>query len=112
MPVFQRNALPSATEFVARHPRRYAGLIAFTGGLIGLLDEPITLTGNLAGTPVLFSSGDPDPHVPWQRVQQSATLLEEIGAAVTTRRFPNRPHTVLEEEIREGQTLLSTVLAN
>lgn len=98
-----------ATEFVARHPRRYAGLIAFTGGLIGPLDEPITLTGDLAGTPVLFSSGDPDPHVPWQRVEQSANLLKEIGGVVTSRRYPNRPHTVLEEEIREGQALLATV---
>jgi phospholipase/carboxylesterase len=95
-----------ATEFVGRHPRRYAGLIAFTGGLIGPLNEPITLTGDLEGTPVLLSSGDPDPHVPWERVQESATLLKGIGGVVTTRRFAGRPHTVLEEEIREGSRLL------
>jgi predicted esterase len=96
-----------ATEFVGRHPRRYAGLIAFTGGLIGPLDEPIILTGNLEGTPILLSSGDPDPHVPWERVQQSANLLKGIGGVVTTRRYAGRPHTVLPEEIREGRKLLS-----
>jgi phospholipase/carboxylesterase len=96
-----------ATEFVGRHPRRYAGLIAFTGGLIGPLDEPIGLTGNLAGTPILLSSGDPDPHVPWERVQQSANLLTGIGGIVTTRRYADRPHTVLQEEIREGKRLLT-----
>jgi predicted esterase len=64
-----------ATEFVARHPQRYAGLISFTGGLIGPLEEEITLIGDLAGTPVLLSSGDPDPHVPWSRVRQSGELL-------------------------------------
>ena len=30
-----------ATEFVARHPTRYGGLLAFTGGLIGPVVEPI-----------------------------------------------------------------------
>lgn len=99
-----------ATEFVGRHPRRYAGLIAFTGGLIGPLDEPIHLTSNLEGTPVLLSSGDPDPHVPWQRVQQSADLLTGIGGVVSARRYAGRPHTVLPEEIREGQKLLATAL--
>jgi phospholipase/carboxylesterase len=95
-----------ATEFVARHPKRYAGLLAFTGGLIGPLEEPIILAGDLAGTPVLLSSGDPDPHVPWKRVQQSGDLLTSIGANVTLQRYPGRPHTVLPEEVEQGKKLL------
>jgi predicted esterase len=96
-----------ATEFVARHPQRYGGLLAFTGGLIGPLDRPISLTGDLAGTPVLLSSGDPDPHVPWQRVQQSGELLTGIGAKVILQRYPGRPHTILPEEVENGRKLLS-----
>src|SRR3954449_4909746 len=99
-----------ASEFVARHPQRYAGLLAFTGGLIGPLDEPISLTADLAGTPVLLSSGDPDPHVPWKRVQQSSDLLTGIGAEVMLQRFPGRPHTILPEEIEQGKKLLSISL--
>jgi predicted esterase len=99
-----------ATEFVARHPQRYAGLLAFTGGLIGPLEEPISLTGDLAGTPVLLSSGDPDPHVPWKRVQQSGELLTSIGGQVMLQRFPGRPHTILPEEIEQGKKLLSISL--
>ena len=99
-----------ATEFVARHPQRYAGLLAFTGGLIGPLEEPISLTGDLAGTPVLLSSGDPDPHVPWKRVQQSGELLTSIGGHVTLQRFPGRRHTILPEEIEQGKKLLSISL--
>ena len=91
-----------ATEFVGRNPRRYAALLAFTGGLIGLLGAPIQLTRDLAGTPVLFSSGDPDPHVPWARVQQSADLLQEIGGRVTIRRYPGKPHSVTGEELRSA----------
>ena len=95
-----------STEFAARHPRRYAGVLAFTGGLIGPLDKPIQLAGDLQGTPILLSSGDPDPHVPWQRVVQSAELLQGIGGIVTTRRYPGRPHTVLQQEMQEGRELL------
>jgi len=96
-----------ATEFVARHPQRYAGLLAFTGGLIGPLDEPMLVTGDLAGTPVLLSSGDPDPHVPWKRVQQSGDLLTGMGGKVALQRYPGRPHTVLGEEVEQGKKLLS-----
>jgi len=99
-----------ATEFVARHPQRYAGLLAFTGGLIGPLEESISLTGDLASTPVLLSSGDPDPHVPWKRVQQSGELLTSIGGQVMLQRFPGRPHTILPEEIEQGKKLLSISL--
>jgi phospholipase/carboxylesterase len=95
-----------ATEFVARHPQRYAGLIAFTGGLIGPLGAELTHTGDLLGTPVFFGSGDPDPHVPWQRVQQSAAIFTEMGAAVKAQRYPNRAHTISREEIDAARTLL------
>ena len=95
-----------ATEFAARHPRRYAGLIAFTGGLIGPPGADLTHEGDLAGTPALFSSGDPDPHVPWQRVEESARILAEMGAAVTSRRLTNRPHTISSQEIDLANRLI------
>jgi len=95
-----------ATEFVARHPERYAGLIAFTGGLIGPPGADLTHTGNLAGTPVFFGSGDPDPHVPWQRVQQSASIFAGMGAAVTARRYTDRAHTISIEEIDFAGSLI------
>ncbi len=95
-----------ATEFVARHPRRYAGLIAFTGGLIGPPGADLTHTGDLAGTPAFFGSGDPDPHVPWQRVEQSGEDSGRDGAAVLSRRYPNLPHTISGEEIGIARNLI------
>jgi len=95
-----------ATEFVGRNPHRYGGLLAFTGGLIGPLGEPIKLTGDLAGTPVLLSSGDPDPHVPWARVEQSAELLQGIGGSISLRRYPGRPHTVSAVEVTAAKEMM------
>ena len=69
-----------ATEFVARHPARYGAMIAFTGGLIGPADADLRHPGDLAGMPALFSSGDPDPHVPWSRVLASAEQFIAMGA--------------------------------
>lgn len=96
-----------ATEFVARHPQRYGALVAYTGGLIGPLDEPISLTGDLAGTPVLLSSGDTDPHVPWMRVQQSSELLTKIGGQVTLQRYSGKPHSIIASEVEAGKNVLA-----
>lgn len=95
-----------ATEFVATYPRRYNALIALTGGLIGPPGADLCHAGMLNGTPVLFSSGDPDSHVPWQRVMESASVLREMGAEVKTLHHPDRPHTVLRSEIDAARSLL------
>ena len=98
-----------ATEFVARNPSRYGGLIALTGGLIGPPDSDLHHPGSLGGTPVLFSSGDPDPHVPWSRVQESAKELERMGAEVQLVRHAGRQHTILQSEVELADKLLTSL---
>jgi len=99
-----------STEFVARNPARYGGLIAFTGGLIGPPGADLHHDGDLGGMPALFSSGDPDPHVPWSRVLESAKQFTAMGAAVKTQRYPGRPHTVLPQEIKSARDLIFSKL--
>jgi phospholipase/carboxylesterase len=99
------------TEFVATHPARYAGAIAWTGGLVGPLeiDLPAKFAGlgeDLAGMPALLTSGDPDPHVPWSRVEESARVLTAMGARVTTRRYPGKPHSINAEELDFARELV------
>src|SRR5277367_1023856 len=96
-----------STEFVATHPARYAGLIAFTGGLIGPPGMPMNYSGDLQQTPAFFGSGDPDPHVPWSRVQESADVIAAMNARVTTRRYPGRAHTVSADEVRYATAILT-----
>ncbi len=98
-----------ATEFVGRNPDRYGALLAFTGGLIGPLEEPIQLNGDLAGTPILLSAGDPDPHVPWRRVEQTAELLRGIGGNVALERHPGKAHSINQAEVDLGRKLLASL---
>lgn len=95
-----------ATEYVARNATRYGGLICFTGGLIGPPDANLSHAGDLAGTPVFFGSGDPDTHVPWERVQKSAEILEGMGASVMEKRYVGRSHTISREEIGFARRLI------
>ena len=104
---FSQGACLSA-EFVARNPRRYGGLIGFTGGLIGAsLDD--AYAGELGGMPVFLGSGDPDPHVPWARVEKTGEVLRGMGAEVTLRRYPGRQHTISGEEVDFGKRLVDGV---
>ena len=48
--------------------KKWGGVIAFTGGLIGdkIYDE--NYSGDFLQTPVFIGSSDPDAHVPVERV--------------------------------------------
>lgn len=91
-------------EFVTRNARRWGGVVAFTGGLIGDRVYTERYRGNFDGTPVFIGSSDPDPHVPVQRVQESSKILTSMGAIVTERIFKNMGHTVSLEEIQLANT--------
>jgi predicted esterase len=100
-----------ATEFVARNTARYGGLVAFTGGLIGPPGTRFNYAGALAGTPCFFGAGDPDPHVPWERVKESASVFSTLGGDVTLRRYPDLPHTINQDEIEHAKRILSRLAA-
>jgi phospholipase/carboxylesterase len=86
-------------ESAARKAQRYGGLIAFTGGLIGEKIDRSKYQGNFEGTPVFIGSGDPDPHIPVSRVNDSSLVLREMGATVTEKIYPGIPHTIIRDEI-------------
>src|ERR1700730_4182029 len=100
-----------ATEFVAGHAARYGGLVAFTGGLIGPPGTKFAYSGELSGTPCFLGAGNPDAHVPWKRVEESASVLSVLGGAVTSRRYPGLPHTINEDEIAQAKHILSRLVA-
>jgi phospholipase/carboxylesterase len=98
-----------ATEFVVRNATRYGGLVAFTGGLIGPPGAKFAYSGDLASTLSFLGAGDRDPHVPWKRVEESAAVLSDLGAAVTLRRYPGLPHTINQDEIDHAKIILRRI---
>ncbi len=86
-------------EYTARHARRYGGVVALTGGLIGQTLDTNLYSGDFGRTPIFISTGDPDPHVPVSRVQESIAILERLNAQVISEIYPGRPHTISAEEI-------------
>ena len=85
--------------------------MAFTGGLIGPPGTRFSYSGKLFGTACFLGTGDPDPHVPWTRVEESASILSALGAAVTLRRYPGLPHTINEDEIQQAKNILRRLVA-
>lgn len=99
-----------ASEFVARHPARYGGLAALSGGLIGDSLAADNYTGSLEGTPYFVGCSDIDPHIPVERVHESADILERLGADVTKKIYPGMGHTVNEDEIGHINKMIQKVL--
>lgn len=96
-----------ASEYVARHARRYAGLAVLSGGLIGPDDTPRNYPGSLAGTPVFIGCSDVDPHIPLARVQTTTDVLRQLGGTVTERIYPGLAHTVGADEIDQVRQMLA-----
>jgi predicted esterase len=88
-----------ASEWVARNPRRYGGLFALSGGLIGDTLDATAYDGSLAGTPAFLGCSDVDAHIPASRVEETGRILAGMGAAVDVRLYPGMAHTVNAEEI-------------
>jgi phospholipase/carboxylesterase len=103
---FSQGACLTA-EYTTRHADCYGGLLIFTGGLIGQQLETDNYNGNFKGTPVLITTGDPDPHVPVSRVDETVKIMEGLGASVTKKIYKGRPHTILQEELDLANRILS-----
>ena len=86
-------------EFVARNAKRYGGVVAFTGGLIGDKIYNENYSGDFEGTPIFIGSSDPDMHVPVERVNASSSLLTKMNANVTQKLYLNMGHTINQDEI-------------
>jgi phospholipase/carboxylesterase len=101
-----------ALETFARAGEGLAGVFAFSGGLVGTADaggpsaalyghadKVLDYPGRRDGARVWLSVHDRDPHIPLQRVTDTATALRNMGAAVDLRRYPGAGHGVMQDDI-------------
>jgi phospholipase/carboxylesterase len=98
-----------ALEFAARHAQRYGGIACLSGGLIGPDGTPRDYSGSFTGTPVFLGCSDRDFHIPKERVEQSAEVLQQMGADVTMRLYPRMGHMVNQDEINFVSSMMTTI---
>lgn len=99
-----------ALEFVARNAQRYGGVAGLSGGLIGPDGTSRDYPGSLAGTPLFLGCSDRDFHIPKERVELSAEVLQRMGGRVTACLYPNMGHTVNQDEIQAVQGMMVELL--
>ena len=93
-------------EFAARHARRYHAVVGLSGGLIGPPGTPRGYHGSFDGSPVFLGCSDIDPHIPVERVRESADVFRRMGADVDERIYPRMGHTVNHDEVKAVRALL------
>ena len=98
------------SEFIARNPTRYGGAVSFSGGLIGETVDHDDYAGDLEETPYFIGCSDVDPHIPLERVNLTAELLDELGADVEKRLYEGMGHGVNEDEIEYVSGMVDSLL--
>jgi len=93
-------------EYAARHARRYAAVVAFSGGVLGPPGTPREYAGSLDGTPVFLGCSDIDPHIPLERVHESAEIFRRLGGEVDERIYPRMGHTINRDELAQVQAMM------
>ena len=98
-------------EVAVRHATRYGGVVAFSGGLIGPPGTAWNYGGAFDGTPIFLGCSDVDPHIPKERVDETAAVFTRMGAEVTKRIYPGMGHLVSDDEIAVAKTMMQKVLS-
>jgi predicted esterase len=98
-----------SSEYIARNPDRYGGLLAFSGGVIGPLDMERKDSGDLQGMPVFLGCSDIDPHIPLRRVEETAEIFTKLNAQVNKKVYPGMAHTIIQDEIDQAMKIVGAV---
>ncbi|RLM56992.1 phospholipase [Halobellus sp. Atlit-31R] len=97
------------SEFVARTPRRYGGVVLLSGGLIGEDGTDFDHAGDVDEMPFFLGVSDDDPHIPMSRAEETVGVYERLGADVRFDRYEGRGHGIFEEEIEYLRALVDDV---
>lgn len=110
-----------ALETFARSGAGLAGVLAFSGGLLGTADKDGRADEALFGNPdkwfdyperrdgarVWLSVHEVDPHIPMKRVNASVAALQGLGASVEAMIYPGAGHRVMHADLAVMQGWLN-----
>ncbi len=98
-------------EFAARNARRFGGVVALSGGLIGPEGTLRNYAGSLMDTPIFLGCSDVDSHIPLARVQESTVVLTKLGGNVIEKIYPGMAHTIVQDEVDHVKKILQGVVS-
>ena len=118
-----------ACEFVARNARRYGGVAALSGGVVGPDGTPLEYDGSLGGartvgsrassdrrsdggTPVFLGCSDSDPHIPLERVHETRDVFEDLDADVEERIYEGMGHGVNQDELEHVREMVENLVSS
>lgn len=93
-----------ASEYAARNPDRYGGVIAFSGGLIG--EEVGEFSGDIEDTEVLIGCAENDPHIPEKRVDETEEVFQSLNGDVEKYIFEGSHHGIVEYEVEKAVDII------
>jgi predicted esterase len=100
-----------AAEFVVRHAGSYGGLFVLSGGLIGPPGTTWQSDGRLERVPIFLGCGTADPHIPLDRVQETANVCRGMGAEVTERIYPGMGHMINQDELDYVRGMMRAIIS-
>lgn len=98
-----------ALEFVTRTPRRYGGVAALAGGLLGPTATLTPRDGSLSGTPAFCGVGDDDGTVSVAHVEATGRVLRAMDAETSVRTYPDLGHAIGDDEIATLNRLIEGI---
>ena len=99
------------TEWTARNARRWGGLVALTGGLIGPPGTAWCIPPAFGGMPAYFGVSARDVWVPVWRVEETVAAFVAARADVEFDTFPDAEHVIRASEVARVVELLNRVRA-
>ncbi len=96
-----------ALEFAARHLDCCAATVGLSGGLIGPPGTKWDAGDRKTNMLVFLGCGDRDPHIPIERVEETARFFESAGATVESRIYQGMGHVINQDEVQQIERVMA-----
>ena len=98
-----------ASEYIAKNATKnnLGGLIVFSGGLIGERIE--SFSGDLDKMPVFIGCSEKDPHIPLERVNETAEVFKQLNAEVEKYIMEGSSHGIDGYELDQAYKIINNV---
>lgn len=93
------------SEFTASNPRKYGGVILFSGGLIG--NTLPDYSGDMEETPVFIGCAENDPHIPFSRVDETEQVFKDLNSKIVEKYvLDGSQHGIVDHELEKASEII------